>query len=414
MGVVYEAEQLSLGRRVALKVLPSPASSDPRQCQRFQVEAQAAALLHHEHIVPVFGIGSDEGIHYYAMQFIDGRSLTEVIRELRPASRRDAFADASTSDYGPSRTDDEPLLPPPQSSGSFSNNRHHFEMTAQLGLQAALALEHAHEIGVIHRDIKPSNLLIDTRGHLWVADFGLARLPQEDHDLTRTGDLVGTLRYMSPEQVRGVRGGVDARTDIYGLGVTFYELLTLNPAFAARNRHELTRRILDEEPTSPRRCNPAIPLDLETIILKAMEKEPSDRYASARELADELRRFLDDQPILARRPSILDRSAQMVPPTPDRGHRVNDSASWSHLPSAPPRSGRRSCRTDAALEDSRVAKRRTDVALEDAREAKRRTDVILQDLRLARSNEFRAVHNSLGMVDQIIRPLVAEAPRAPQ
>ena len=261
---------------------------------------------------------------------------------------------------------------------------------------------------MIHRDIKPSNLLIDTRGHLWVADFGLARLPQEDHDLTRTGDLVGTLRYMSPEQVRGVRGGVDARTDIYGLGATFYELLTLNPAFTARNRHELTRRILDEEPTSPRRCNPAIPLDLETIILKAMEKEPSDRYASARELADELRRFLDDQPIQARRPSILDRSAKW-----SRRHRTVVIASTTALlvtltvSTAALWEAKR--RTDAALEDSRVAKGRTDVALEDAREAKRRTDVILQDLRSARSTEFRAVHNSLGMVDQIIRPLVAEA-----
>ena len=402
MGVVYEAEQLTLGRRVALKVLPSAASLDPRQCQRFQVEAQAAALLHHEHIVPIFGIGSDEGIHYYAMQFIDGRSLADVIRELRLRACAGMFeAEHLTLDLGPTRIHGEPLLPPPQSSGSISNNRRHFEMTAQLGLQAALALEHAHEIGVIHRDIKPSNLLIDTRGHLWVADFGLARLPQEDHDLTRTGDLVGTLRYMSPEQVRNEQGGVDARTDIYGLGVTLYELLTLNPAFTARNRHELTRRILDEEPTSPRRCNPSIPRDLETIILKAMEKEPSDRYASARELADELRRFLDDQPIQARRPSILDRSAKW-----SRRHRTVVIASTTALlvtltiSTAALWEAKR--RTDAALEDSRVAWKME-------HEAKRRTDATLVDYRVARNTEHNALHFSLGMFDQITRHLAAEA-----
>ena len=200
--------------------------------------------------------------------------------------------------------------PAARSTGSSLNNRQHCQTVAQLGLQAALALEHAHEIGVIHRDIKPSNLLIDSRDHLWVADFGLARLPQDEHDLTRTGDLVGTLRYMSPEQLRGERGVVDARSDIYALGVTLYELLTLRPAFEASDRNELLRRILDEEPVNPRRFNPSIRRDLETIILKAMEKEPSARYSSARALADDLKRFLEDQPIQARRPSIIDQAVK--------------------------------------------------------------------------------------------------------
>jgi eukaryotic-like serine/threonine-protein kinase len=310
MGVVYEAEQLPLGRHVALKVLPSTASLDPRQCERFQVEAHAAGLLHHEHIVPVFGIGCDQGIHYYAMQFIVGRSLTEVIQSLRPGPPSAELADTKRSDGDPTFEVGSIHATAASPAGSSLNNRKHCRRVAQLGLQAALALEHAHEIGVIHRDIKPSNLLIDSREHLWVADFGLARLPQDDHDLTRTGDLVGTLRYMSPEQVRGKRGMVDGRTDIYALGVTLYELLTLRPAFEASDRHELPGRILEEEPVRPRRFNSSIPRDLETIVIKAMEKEPSARYDSARAMADDLKRFLADQPILARRPSFIDQSVK--------------------------------------------------------------------------------------------------------
>ena len=303
MGIVYEVEHLPLGRRVALKVLPSASSLDPRQRQRFQVEAQAAALLHHEHIVPVFGIGCDRGVHYFAMQFIDGRSLADLIRELQHVLPHNGRDEPATSNLEPNLKTGQELPTPPRSPGSTLHNRERCQATARLGHQAALAIEHAHEVGVIHRDIKPSNLLIDGRDHLWVADFGLARLPHGDHDLTRTGDLVGTVRYMSPEQVRGEREGVDARTDIYGLGVTLYELLTLRPAFDARDRQELLRRILHDEPTSPRRVNPSIPRDLETIILKAMEKEPSARYGSARELADDLKHFLDDQPVRARAPA---------------------------------------------------------------------------------------------------------------
>jgi eukaryotic-like serine/threonine-protein kinase len=310
MGVVYEAEQLPLGRHVALKVLPSAASLDPRQCERFQLEAHAAGLLHHEHIVPVFGIGCDQGIHYYAMQFIVGRSLTEVIRSLRPVPTSADLTETKCSDSDPTIEVDSIHANAANPTGSSLNNRKHCRRVAQLGLQAALALEHAHEIGVIHRDIKPSNLLIDSREHLWVADFGLARLPHDDHDLTRTGDLVGTLRYMSPEQVRGERGMVDGRTDIYALGVTLYELLTLRPAFVASDRHDLPGRILEEDPVRPRRFNPSIPRDLETIVIKAMEKEPSARYDSARAMADDLKRFLADQPILARRPSFIDQSVK--------------------------------------------------------------------------------------------------------
>ncbi len=180
---------------------------------------------------------------------------------------------------------------------------------ARLGIQAAEALEHAHALGVLHRDIKPANLLVEASGHLWVADFGLARFGA-DSDLTRTGDLLGTLRYMSPEQALAHRVVVDHRTDIYSLGATLYELLTARPAFDGHNRQELLRRIADEDPTPPRQLDPTIPRDLETIVLKAMAKEPEGRYATAQELADDLRRFLADEPIRARRPGPLERTAR--------------------------------------------------------------------------------------------------------
>jgi eukaryotic-like serine/threonine-protein kinase len=380
MGVVYEAEQVSLGRRVALKVLPSTASLDPRHRQRFRIEAQAAALLHHEHIVPVFAIGCDRGVDYYAMQFIDGRSLCDLIRGLRQVPPHDGQVEPTKTVAVPAHDGSSRSSSPPRLTGSSLDNRRHCTASAQLGLQAALALEHAHEIGVIHRDIKPSNLLIDIRDHLWIADFGLARLPQEDHDLTRTGDLVGTLRYMSPEQVRGERAAVDARTDLYALGVTLYELLTLRPAFNGRNRDELVRRILDEDPVPPRRINPSVAKDLETIVLKAMEKEPSARYPSARALADDLRRFLDDQPIQATRPTISDRMVKW-----SRRHRTAVLASTTALLVT-------LMGSTAVLWDS-----------------KRRTDVLLDKNRAARLDVEEAFQRSLGALDQIIRSVSSDS-----
>jgi tetratricopeptide (TPR) repeat protein/tRNA A-37 threonylcarbamoyl transferase component Bud32 len=292
MGVVYEAEQLSLGRRVALKVLPFAAALDPRQLQRFRVEAQAAAQLHHTNIVPVFSVGVERGVHYYAMQFIEGRSLAEVIRELRQA--RDPAAVHTPMEISP---------------GVGSSGRPFFEAVARLGVQAAEALEYAHSLGIIHRDIKPANLLLDTRGTLWVTDFGLARL-HDDAGLTMTGDVLGTLRYMSPEQALARRVLIDARTDVYSLGVTLYELLTLRPAFDGRDRQELLRQFAFEEAPPLRRLDPALPRELETIVLKAMSKEPETRYGSSQELADDLRRFLEHRPIKARRRTVLEHAAK--------------------------------------------------------------------------------------------------------
>jgi serine/threonine protein kinase len=334
MGIVYEAEQVSLGRHVALKVLPFAASIDPRQRQRFQVEAQAAAHLHHPHIVPIFAVGCDQGVHYYAMQFIEGRSLSAVIRELRmlqeqeaskvaePAQAREKpmhpatpASSSGVADSDSPTVDLPTATPPPETpsgfpdSGTSYRSRAFVRTVAQLGVQAAEALDHAHGLGVLHRDIKPSNLMVDPRGDLWITDFGLARFQDED-GLTRTGDLVGTLRYMSPEQALAKKVVVDHRTDIYSLGITLYELLTLRAAFDGKDRQELLRQITHDDPTAPRKVNPAIPRDLETIIQKAMEKEPAHRYGSARELADDLQRFLGDKPIQARRPTALEHIAK--------------------------------------------------------------------------------------------------------
>jgi serine/threonine protein kinase len=334
MGVVYEAQQVSLGRRVALKVLPLGASLDPRQRQRFQLEAQAAAHLQHPHIVPVYAVGSDQGVHYYSMQFIEGRSLAEVAKQMRMEAEElqsrasgDGLAcgeaelpgsttvDASplaaaangqeTSAGQPSSSEHSGLTPGP---GSSTRNREFCRTIARLGIQAADALEHAHALGVIHRDIKPANLLIDGTGELWVTDFGLARF-LDDSGMTRTGDLLGTLAYMSPEQALG-RRDVDHRSDIYSLGATLYELLTLQPAFEGRGRQELLHKIAHDEPVRLRKLNPSVPRDLETVVLKAMEKEPAARYATAKDLSDDLRRFLDDQPIQARRPNFVEKLAK--------------------------------------------------------------------------------------------------------
>jgi hypothetical protein len=177
---------------------------------------------------------------------------------------------------------------------------------ADLVIQAAEALEHAHQLGIVHRDIKPANLLLDGHGHLWITDFGLAHC-QSQAGLTMSGDLVGTLRYMSPEQALGKRGLVDHRADVYSLGVTLYELLTLEPAFSGSDREELLRQVAFEEPYPPRRRNKAIPRELETIVLKAMEKSPDGRYVTAQELAEDLRRFLDHKPVQAKRPSVVQR-----------------------------------------------------------------------------------------------------------
>jgi hypothetical protein len=328
MGVVYEAVQLSLGRRVAVKVLPFAAALDTHRLQRFRNEAQAAAQLRHPNIVPVYAVGVERGVHFYAMQLIEGAPLGELIRYLRHLPDNSQARKApppereSPLDRPPPATSTASHLPPSVSSSAVhsvatstglvaldATHCNHFRRAAILIQQAGRALDHAHQFGVIHRDIKPANLLIDGCGNLWVTDFGLAHV-QTDVTLTRTGDLLGTARYMSPEQTSGDRVGIDHRTDIYSLGVTLYEFLTLEPIFAENDHAALVRRILEDDPRPPRSINRNIPNELETIVLKAIAKAPGDRYATAGQFADDLQRWLDDRPIVARRPSIWEHAAR--------------------------------------------------------------------------------------------------------
>jgi eukaryotic-like serine/threonine-protein kinase len=313
MGVVYEAEQVSLGRRVALKVLASHLLQDSTQVHRFEREARAAARLHHTNIVPVFGFGQQDGRHYYVMQLIDGQPLDAVLRELRwPGVGRSEAADLARALFVSPLARDTPFNssgpaaePPGSASASagpivppsrIGHASLYARAVARVGVQAADALEYAARRGIVHRDIKPSNLLLDSRGNVWVADFGLAKAVDHE-DLTSLGEIVGTIRYMAPERFRG---RTDPRCDLYALGITLYELLTLRPAFAGPDKARLVEQVLRDEPPRPRSIDRRIPRDLETIILKAMAKEPAHRYASAGELAEDLGRFLDDRTIQAR------------------------------------------------------------------------------------------------------------------
>jgi outer membrane protein assembly factor BamB/predicted Ser/Thr protein kinase len=274
MGAVYEAEQISLGRHVALKVLRFGPVSDQDAVQRFTREAETVAKLHHTNIVPIFAHGSQHGVNYYAMQYIVGRSLDQVLRE--------------------------------------SGKPIPVKTVAEWGLQAAEALAHAHARGVVHRDVKPSNLLIDDEeGRIWLTDFGLAKRV-DDVTLSMTGAIMGTPRYMSPEQAMAAHNKLDHRTDLYSLGATLYELATNMPVFTGDSPHNIIMQILETEPVPARKHVPSLPRDLDTILMKCLAKEPSRRYASARDLAEDLRAFLDNRPISARRTSIAELAVRWV------------------------------------------------------------------------------------------------------
>ena len=345
MGIVYEAIQESLGRHVALKTLPSHQLGDVTRLERFRREARAAARLHHTHIVPVFGVGEHEGLHYYTMQFIRGHGLDAVLLEVKRL-RRDPHPSTPTEAHdgdvssivlasrlrtgrfpanlaeppetrtlasGAPPTNHTPAAVPFATSPSSSSGERtdlsdqpeaeYLRSVARIGVQVAEALEYAHQQGILHRDIKPSNLLLDADGEVWVTDFGLAKTRESD-ELTRTGDIVGTLRYMAPERFDGWS---DPRSDVYALGATLYELSTLQPPFDETDRVSLIERVLHESPVPLRKLDRRIPRDLETIVLKTLAKEPGERYATARQLAEDLQRFVAGKPILARRSSAIER-----------------------------------------------------------------------------------------------------------
>jgi WD40 repeat protein/serine/threonine protein kinase len=296
MGIVYEAVQEPLGRRVALKVLPLGALIRPERLERFRREARNAARLHHTNIVPVFGVGECDGLNFFAMQYIRGPSLEAVLADLR--RRRDQPTDPTAVEE---RNSTDAVATAALTGGSRTE---YYRGVARLGVQAAEALAYAHAHGVLHRDVKPSNLLLDVDGTLWLTDFGLARAADDD-PLTESGDLIGTLRYLAPETLRR---SADPRSDVYSLGLTLYELLTLRPAFTATERRRLLDEVLHHEPPPPRSLDRGIPRDLETIVLKAAERDPERRYVDAAALAADLRRFLAEQPVQARRVGPLGRA----------------------------------------------------------------------------------------------------------
>ncbi len=307
MGIVYEAFQLSLGRRVALKVLPFASGLDTKQLQRFKTEAHAAAQLHHTNIVPVYAVGCERGMHFYAMQMIEGFPLDAVIRERRGDSGQPHGGTTVNLRAGSTREAFTELAPTSRSSTTQELHR----TAARLAEQVAMALDYAHENGVVHRDIKPANLLLDGKGNAWITDFGLAHV-SADLGQTRTGDVFGTLRYMSPEQAAGKRLLIDHRTDVYSLGATLYEVLTLQPIFPGTDRQGVLHAILHDEPRPLKSLDRTIPVELETIVLKAVAKSPLDRYSTAGDMAADLRRFLEDRPIRARRPSFVDRTRKWI------------------------------------------------------------------------------------------------------
>ncbi len=306
MGVVYEAEQMSLARRVAVKILPFASLWTERALDRFRNEVRIAAMLEHPNIVPIYVMGCERGVYFYAMKMVDGCSLSDVIR-LRQATIHPIHPINPIKPISPTNADTVVA----SVTTTVIGNDNWYDASARLGQAAASALAFAHQQGVIHRDIKPSNLLLDRQGRLFVADFGLARL-ETDVSLTRTGDLLGTPRYMSPEQASGSSKQLDPRTDIYSLGATLYELLTLRPVISGPSRAAAIRQLQDLQVAAPRTHDANLPKPLEQIVLKCLRPDPSDRYATAGALVEDLGRYLAGQPVLARAPGVVRRTSRLI------------------------------------------------------------------------------------------------------
>ncbi len=330
MGTVYEAHQESLDRIVALKILANTAGLTGNSVIRFRREAQAAAKLHHINIVPIHAQGEDDGVYYYAMERIRGRSLNEIINDRRGGAyssgldltetkvvlgREDSRSGGSVGD-----TEQTAIVSPAgqtdlrSSSGIGQLSKSALEYYDHIADQIASlaeALEYAHRAGIIHRDIKPHNFIYGDDGRMYITDFGLARV-LEQPGLTTTGEFVGSPLYMSPEQITGGRVAIDHRTDIYSLGATMYEWLTLRPPYPGETREQVITRIISAEPVAPRTIDPKMPVDLETVCLKAIEKSPDQRYGSSAEMAADLRRYLNRDRIRARREAWHSRGRKLV------------------------------------------------------------------------------------------------------
>src|SRR5579883_975806 len=258
MAEVYRARDRLLDRPVALKVLFPELSVDRAFVERFRREAQAAANLSHPNIVPVFDWGEDTGTYFIVMEFVDGRPLSAILKSSK-------------------------VLSP--------------ERAADIGASVAAALGYAHKNKVIHRDVKPGNVLITDEGQVKVTDFGIARALNTEESLTQTGAVMGTATYFSPEQAEGA--GVDARSDIYSLGVVLFEMVTGRPPFMGESPVAVASKHVREDVPAPRSINPAVPSDLEAVILKCLAKSPDYRYATAEDLRVDLLRFREGRAVSA-------------------------------------------------------------------------------------------------------------------
>ena len=285
-GIVYKAKQRNLDRVVALKVLIAGETASEEQIKRFHHEAKAVARLRHPNIVPIYDVGVHKGKHYFAMEYVDGKPLHKMIKKER--------------------------LPPNES--------------LDIIVKVAQAIAAAHEAHIIHRDIKPANIMIDNAGRVQVMDFGLAKQVEADTQYTRSGTTMGTPNYMPIEQAQGDVKNIDERSDIYSLGAVLYEMLTGVPPFVAETNLKTILKVINEEPILPRRRNPYIHKDIETICMKAMSKDRERRYATATEFIDDIRRFRAGEPILARPPSIIYRLSKKI-----RKHRAVITTSLSTI-----------------------------------------------------------------------------------
>ncbi len=371
MGIVFQAVHESLGRQVAIKVMPTPLTNAEKYIERFKREAQSAAKLHHTNIVSVFGVGEDEGFHFYVMDFVQGQSLSELVFGLNQTKSSHARANPADSDQLDSNpntgngitptaleiatdstrsqisglnSDDSFVTVTPQAndteadearatnssgkqsssgaafgglsqnSGTYrqeiptqaatnSDNPKYFRWAARIGASISDALAYAHSNKILHRDIKPSNLMLDERGVVWVTDFGLAKDNSSELNLTQTGDVIGTPQYLAPESLEGK---YDQRSETYCVGLTLYELVTLEPAYTPGSTAEVIRAIATTTPTSPRKLNRRIPIDLSTIIDKAVSRDPRLRYQTAEDLRSDLMAFVEDRPISARPPMFFE------------------------------------------------------------------------------------------------------------